>query len=45
MVLSTDNVIELCMIELQSIRTQVSFDSRYALEIVRRAIVEQTDEA
>jgi hypothetical protein len=45
MVQGTENVIELCVNELQRFRSQAPFDDRFALEVVRRAIVEQTDEA
>ena len=51
MVLNTANVmplttlLELSLNELQRFRSKVSSDEHYALEIVRRALVEQTDEA
>lgn len=51
MVLNTANVmplttlVELSLNELQQFRSKVSSDEHYALEIVRRALVEQTDEA
>jgi hypothetical protein len=45
MVLKSENVRELRMNELQRLRFQGPSDDRFALEIVRRALVEQTDEA
>jgi hypothetical protein len=44
MTLSNENVIELCINELQSMRTRASANCRFTQEVVRRAIVEQTDE-
>ena len=51
MVLSSENVmpltalLELGIHELQQFRSKASSDDRYAVEILRRALVEQTDEA
>ncbi len=45
MALRNENVIELCINELQSMRSWTSGNYRYTQEIMRRAIVEQTDEA
>ena len=51
MVLSSENVIplttllELGINELQRFRSKASSDDQHALEILRRALVEQTDEA
>jgi len=45
MVLMSENVIELHINELQRFRPQRSSDDRSALEIVRRALFEKTDEA
>ena len=45
MALRNENVIELCINELQSMRTRASANCRYTQEIVRRALFEQTDEA
>lgn len=51
MVLSSENVmplmalLELGINELQQFRSKASSNDRYALEILRRALVEQTDEA
>lgn len=45
MVLSKENVIELPNNTLQWLQSPESFDDRTALEIVRRALVEQTDDA
>ena len=44
-IIDYENVIELRMNELQRFRSQGTSDDRHALEILRRALVEQTDEA
>jgi hypothetical protein len=44
MTLSNQNVIELCISELQSMRTRATDNCRFTQEVMRRAIVEQTDE-
>ena len=45
MVLTGEKILELDINELQPFLPQESFDDRYALEILQRALVEQTDEA